>query len=142
MFWAGWPLHYVLLRPTKRARIILKKPNGKVLFVKNMISAGQWQFPGGGIKNREDFNKGAARELKEELGVEIDPDQLKLVSRVDAKDYGLVFHSLVFVAEVSEYIIVRPDYHEILDVTWMSPRNPINISPHTKRLIGSWINRA
>jgi len=44
--------------------LIAQRPEGKAL-------AGRWEFPGGKIHRGEDARDGLARELREELGVEV-----------------------------------------------------------------------
>lgn len=44
--------------------LIAQRPDGKAL-------AGRWEFPGGKIDQGEDARAGLARELREELGVEV-----------------------------------------------------------------------
>jgi len=44
--------------------LIAERPPGKVL-------AGRWEFPGGKLDHGEDARQGLARELREELGVEL-----------------------------------------------------------------------
>ena len=44
--------------------LIAQRPAGKVL-------AGRWEFPGGKLEPGEDPREGLARELREELGVEV-----------------------------------------------------------------------
>lgn len=52
---------------------------GKVLVQRGIEPhKGTWAFPGGYIDHAEDWRHAAAREAKEELGVELDPDKLTL----------------------------------------------------------------
>lgn len=44
--------------------LIAERPPGKAL-------AGRWEFPGGKLNHGEDARQGLARELREELGVEL-----------------------------------------------------------------------
>ena len=55
----------VLLDPAGRV-LLAQRPPGKHL-------AGMWEFPGGKLEPGEDRLDGLARELREELGIEIDP---------------------------------------------------------------------
>lgn len=58
----------IVVRPTAYAVII---DNDKVLLVK-VKTTGKWFLPGGGVEQGEDLVTGLRREVKEELGVEID----------------------------------------------------------------------
>lgn len=48
--------------------------------------AGQWALPGGFLEVDEDFAPGAARELREETGVDLDPDRLRQLGAYGAPD--------------------------------------------------------
>ncbi|PID33116.1 hypothetical protein CR969_02465, partial [Candidatus Saccharibacteria bacterium] len=67
------------------ALIAAKDADGKVL-----IGAKPYFFPegitrllGGGVDDGEDINVAAARELEEELGIKVSPDDLELITRFD-----------------------------------------------------------
>ena len=55
----------ILIRPDGRF-LLTSRPPGKVY-------AGYWEFPGGKLEPGESVEQALARELHEELGVEIDP---------------------------------------------------------------------
>jgi len=61
-------------------RLIAQRPPGKHL-------AGGWEFPGGKLKPAEDRRTGLARELREELGIEIGAPR-PLIRVRHAYDYG------------------------------------------------------
>ena len=64
-----------------------------VLAVRHSYKPGL-RLPGGGVAWREDHHRAAARELREEVGVSADPEQLKLVASVPTR------HGLVYLYEV------------------------------------------
>ncbi len=59
------------------AHIILKNADGRYLLQQRSLKArnypGQWAVTGGGVQHGETGAQAAAREAKEELGVEVDP---------------------------------------------------------------------
>jgi 8-oxo-dGTP diphosphatase len=58
---------------------------GKILLGKrkNCYGAGSWGLPGGHLKFDEQLVDAVCREIKEELGVHVTPDELDLASVVD-----------------------------------------------------------
>lgn len=66
------------------AKVIIKRNDGKMLFQlrdkKDSISnPGLWSLFGGGIEKGETPKQAAIRELQEELGIHVSPDDMKLL---------------------------------------------------------------
>jgi ADP-ribose pyrophosphatase YjhB (NUDIX family) len=57
--------------------IIIENENGEILLTKRKIEPGKgsWDIPGGFIQPNETLEEGAKRELREELGIEIEIDK-------------------------------------------------------------------
>lgn len=68
--------------------VLLQPVDGGLLAVRRAIepSRGQLAFPGGFIDLNESWQSAAARELKEETGVAIDPEDVELFDVVSAPD--------------------------------------------------------
>jgi 8-oxo-dGTP pyrophosphatase MutT (NUDIX family) len=94
---AYWFIHkpfkkYLKLTGSKRTRvIILDRKLNEILIVKNWLTDGGYQFPGGGLKKHEKPEFGAAREIDEELGIKVDPKLIRWVKTVDSEYYQKVF---------------------------------------------------
>lgn len=54
--------------------------DNKVLLVQNWLGSGKWSFPGGGVHLGEESKSGACREVLEEIGLELTPSDLKLLT--------------------------------------------------------------
>ena len=55
--------------------LIAQRPSGKFM-------EGFWEFPGGKVKNSEQFNAAAIREINEELGVQIEINNLQFLMNI------------------------------------------------------------
>lgn len=62
---------------------ILERPDGKILITKRVDTKawapGCWEISGGGAQAGETSRQAVAREIKEETGITVDPDQGELV---------------------------------------------------------------
>ncbi len=70
--------------PTKVViKAAIQNAEGNVLILRRSASdrsrPGDWDYPGGGQDEGEDFSMTASREIREETGLSISPDRLRLV---------------------------------------------------------------
>ena len=89
------------------AVVILRTPDGRYPLAQRMPDddyfPGMWDVTGGGVRAGETPAQGGAREVREELGVSVDPDKLVFLNRyrLDYEDgtgshvfmFGAVFNS-------------------------------------------------
>ncbi len=65
------------------AKTIVRDTAGHVLLLRRSaadnIRAGEWDFPGGGVEAGEDIAVGAVREVMEEVGLDFQPGDLRLI---------------------------------------------------------------
>jgi ADP-ribose pyrophosphatase YjhB (NUDIX family) len=87
-----------------------------VLAVRHSYKAGL-RLPGGGVEWREDHHKAAVRELREEVGVIIDPGRLRLVASVLTRS-GPVYLYEARVEAMPELVI---DRREIIEARFIPP---------------------
>ena len=79
------PYNYTGIRSSYKAGIILINDQNEVLLVKNY--EGKWSFPKGSVELDENVKEAAMRELREETGISIAEDQLKLTFRYYRQQY-------------------------------------------------------
>lgn len=120
-YWLLLPLIYVYAAATKpRARVLLVHDN-HALVVKNWLGAGGWALPGGGIEPGESPAKAAAREIREELGFDIEPSALKhLGEHISIEKGGLKSRYHLFVVELTERPRLTIKADEIVAVKWIA----------------------
>ena len=83
---------------------IIKNKNGEILLMsrkqkKSFVNS--WEFPGGKLKNNENFTNALFRELKEELNIKIDIS--KLSNYKFLKHQYRSFLLMMYVFEVTEW---------------------------------------
>lgn len=103
-----------------RVRVVLKSPEGNILLVRSWFGRQRWAFPGGGIAKGEAPEAAALRELREETGLILRVDDLKLVDEiVYGEDFEMKF--IIFEAEVAQEKLPSLEWFyrlEIIDRVW------------------------
>lgn len=72
----------------KVATVIVVDKDKKFLILKRSKTSpgsGLWNFPGGSVEEGETYEQGGARELNEEAGLVVDPDEIKYIGALDSK---------------------------------------------------------
>jgi 8-oxo-dGTP pyrophosphatase MutT (NUDIX family) len=129
--------------PRPAATVILLRRGGKhkdrglevCLALRNPDASfmpGVWVFPGGSVE--EDDGEGesamracAARELNEEVGVEVDPAELVPYSRWITPEIGVTrFDTSFYLALAPPHSPPRPDGHETVDSAWFGPQEALD----------------
>lgn len=120
VFFCAWPAFWVYFRVGRdRTRVVLTHDD-KVLVMKQWISPGKWNLPGGGTHKGESMEGGAAREVYEETRLRLDPRQLQHIGRGTYRKYGHRFDYQVFVTRVGSDK-VRAQTIEISELEWLRP---------------------
>jgi len=123
LFWLGWPVLYTFFHNSSRVRVILRH-NNEILLVQPWYSAGQWQIPGGGVKQVETHIQAALREVKEETGISLQANQLHQLGRpVQVREKYIPFRATLYAAELSKKPLVKTAQLEIVSSRWMNLDN-------------------
>ncbi len=95
-------LHFYM-NPKACTSVILQNGAGKYLLVKRAYEPkkGYWDFPGGFAEEDEDFEECSRREVKEELGIEIQ-DLKYLSTHKDNYDYQGINYRAIGVSYLSQ----------------------------------------
>lgn len=105
----------------QRARVAIINEENQILLVKNTLGSLAWTLPGGGIEKSELPIEAAARELHEELTIDIPIDDLIFAAKLDPSQIeGLRYTAVIFYANVKKANIHLENYDfiEIKDVNW------------------------
>ncbi len=138
IYWLSWPLIWILIRNTRRSGVLVMC-DSEVLLVKNVISGDDlWTLPGGGNKGSEADKVCATRELKEELGITIDPVDLRELGEYNNKGRGYSYTSALFMLACDKGRKLKKG-HELQAMDWF----PIKSMPaNTKPVVQEAISRA
>jgi 8-oxo-dGTP pyrophosphatase MutT (NUDIX family) len=120
VFFCAWLAFYIYFKVGHgRTRVLLVNED-RVLVMKQWISPGKWNLPGGGLHKGEDIKVGAARELKEETSLELDPRQLRFIGQGVYRKHGHCFEYSVFIGKVGSDF-VRAQRIEVSELAWLRP---------------------
>jgi ADP-ribose pyrophosphatase YjhB (NUDIX family) len=99
---------------------VVEQPDGQILLVRQSYRRGGWGFPGGLLRRREEPADGARRELREELGIDVELDGLPVVV-IDAamRRVDVIFQA--HLAAGSPRPEATTHSPEITDARWFAP---------------------
>jgi 8-oxo-dGTP pyrophosphatase MutT (NUDIX family) len=140
-FWLFWPVWFLILNGSDRSRVIVEY-GGKILLVRGWHDGKYQSLPGGGKEKRENMRQCAARELREEVGIEVAPDKLKSHGIYDHKRRGISFKMHLFSVSLTQEPKIEQGIVEIIDIQWIeaSDISKASITEFTKKLILVWQN--
>lgn len=123
-----------IFRPnTRGVKIIVKTLEEKFLLVRLTYFPNTWTFPGGGVSRNENYDSAAQRELKEETGIQIDKQKLRLVGAMEFK-HEYKKDTVQIFAGVSEEIKLVIDGKEVAEAGWFLKSEFPSMGPNTKRI--------
>jgi 8-oxo-dGTP pyrophosphatase MutT (NUDIX family) len=138
----GLRLLWFIRRPETTGALVAVWHHGRVLLVKNSYRP-QLTLPGGYIRPREDRRTAAARELREEVGIKVQPKRLVhayhgthlFEHRQDTLD--------IYELEVDEAPSIRVDDREVVRAEFYTPDEALSmkIVPHLEEYLTRRIGR-
>lgn len=139
-FWLSYPALLVYLRLNWRTRVVLMVGD-EVLLVKGWLGSGQWQLPGGGVHYREDPAQAACREVYEETGVKLTPEEIKLLYKQQASQFGLRYKYYCYLIQLRQKPALKRRGFEIIDLAWLPLKmvTPHNATQETYKAVQAWL---
>jgi len=131
--------YWRVIKPrTLGVRSLVLDGDGRVALVRHTYIAG-WHMPGGGVKKREGFEAGLARELREEVGLHAFAVERVLGIYHNLRE-GKDDHVVVFVTRVpAGTAVTAADGLEIAEAAWFAlDALPEGVSPATARRIAEY----
>jgi 8-oxo-dGTP diphosphatase len=92
----------------KLAGCIVKDPEGNILLLhRNTAKRQQWEIPGGKLDPDEDAKKTAAREVREEAGIEVE-----IISELGTREFNEDSFTMIYTWYLAEIIDGVPSIQE------------------------------
>jgi len=139
LYWLRRWTRRVLRLRSRGVKVLLFNARGEVALIRNTYgNRDQFVLPGGGIRWRESAADAAAREVREELGLEVANLQLRSLhsSRVDGGRDEIA----LFEGRASGRLSV--DRFEVREARFVLPHDPPGeTSPATRRRIDEYLGR-
>ena len=119
---AGLRAYWRVARPHTRGVKCVVREGDSVVFVRHAYGdRRQWELPGGGIKRGEDPRDTAAREAREELGLDL--DDWRALGSVEAYGYGKRTTVICFEGRPADRALTI-DHGEIEEARWFALADP------------------
>lgn len=130
IFWISWPITWLAVNNSRRTRVLIIAKD-EVLLVKNWLGRNRWTLPGGGAHGKETLQTAAAREIKEELGLDVDENDLQLLFQKEGmRDTGFRFDCDGFLLLLKHKPTLALDNLEMHEARWF----PLGSKLHQRRL--------
>jgi len=145
--WLGtWPATRLILNGSTRTRLVVFNDAKKVLVLKTWMSGkNEWVLPGGGLHRGEDLISGLLREVREETGMELQPDQVQSVGTQQMSGLGFrcLLHCYVYSGTITGEPTLALQWPEILEAAWVDPRSltPKNAAPDVLEIIQTLVGQ-
>ena len=138
-FWLSWPALWLYLRGSTRCRVIVES-DGQILLVKGWHDGEKWSLPGGGLHKGEEPLLSAVREVFEETGIRLEPDQLLELGNDTYNERGLRYGIKQFGCKLAEQPATHKQHLELIAIKWFDPKDitPKLVEPNVMRQLASW----
>lgn len=132
-------LYWFIFRPKSSGVRGVVENSGRILLIRNTYGNNKlWMFPGGGIKKYETPQQAFIREIKEEVGLDI--NQVKQIGEYTSTKEYKIDNVKVF-AGISYTSNLKTEAIEILEAKWFIVNNLPIISPNAKKILSMWLNQ-
>jgi len=111
------------------ANVLATDDAGRILVVRTTYGGQQWMLPGGRVERGETPHAAAARETREETGLEVVVGRLLLVDAHKARDTSFIFAARVVGGELD------PQLGEIAEAGWLEREEIARTSGGLHRLL-------
>lgn len=108
---------------------------GKILLVKQSYGRGLWTIPGGGIRRGETPEEATKREVREEVGIQLE-DVKHIGKFISTSEYKRDNVDIFNAASNGENFKI--DNLEIIEAKWFPPNNLPEISEYAQKVLDLW----
>lgn len=111
--------YWFVFRPQTKGAYVAVWVQDQLLLIRNSYKSG-YTFPAGGLKKGETPLQGAVRELREEVGVEINPEDLHLVAEFQTRSEFKLDSSSVYELRLPTVPTIHLDQREVVAYNWVT----------------------
>lgn len=130
--------HKNVATPYTATYMIFQK-EGKIAFVLRENTGwmnGYYGLPAGRVENGENFLLAAARETKEEVGVDVRPENFRLALVVHRNEPDSVWVDMIYEVKEWQGNLFNAEPHVHAELAWLDPQNlPENVVPSVRFFI-------
>lgn len=134
----GYPGIRVWLWRSHRVYIVLQV-NNTILVTKNWLGLHKkWRLPGGGMHDSEDEITALLREVNEELGIQLHPEQLRALTQAPIKTKR-GYHFSLYHLVLAQKPALHTNTAEIVATDWLPLDEIIHLSVNTEIRHAAWL---
>jgi ADP-ribose pyrophosphatase YjhB (NUDIX family) len=108
---------------------LVRNEHGEILLIRPIFPPREWNLPGGKVGKRETPQAAAAREVREETGIEVEVERCLLVDAHRSRSTDFIFACRVLGGRL------RPQPEEILEARWVTEGEIAALEPRLARLL-------
>lgn len=133
-------LLWLVFRPTTHGALVIVWKDGALLLVRNSYVS-YFSPPGGYVRGGETAQLAAIRELAEETGLNVRPDQLTLCHEETHHWEYRRDHVTIYDVEVTDQVKVRVDHREVVSAGFYTPEEALtlNLFPPLRRRLERYL---
>jgi len=120
--YTGLRVYWFVLRPRTRGVVVALWVQGCLLVIRNSYRS-KLSLPGGKVGRSEDAVEAAARELREEVGIDIEPSALRFAKTYVVNEDHHEDHTCYFEIEMENAPVVSIDRREVVWAEFRAPED-------------------
>lgn len=136
-------VYWMLRRPATHGALVALWNGGDVLLVKNSYVP-YYCLPGGYVRRGETAQEAALRELREEVGISAEAQQLERVLDQRHDWEGKHDHVEIFALQLPSRLDVQVDHREVVEAAWWAPERALSLRlfPPVRRVLEQATSKA
>lgn len=138
VIWFFVRIYWFIFRPNGYGVKVVITCSDDILFVRHTYGYKTWTFPGGSIKNAENKEDAIKREVKEEIGIDL--DQVNFLGHfISTKEYKKD-NVFVYCSEVKNKDFKKDDF-EIEEARWFNINNTPKLPENSRIMLNFYRNK-
>ena len=125
---------YNVIFSVARSRAVIFNEKDEVLLVQHWAGGSRWSLPGGGVERGETALEALQREMREELGLSVGPDQISYFTTIHSE-----YEAPIFIVRIQQSWLPPQPFNkrEISEAAWATLDSlPSRLTPIARRVFG------